>query len=233
MSFDIDQKKHQELAQKEVARRREALLSDAPEDELNERRGAIGKVVRISDTSILDDLLSLGFTPGNVGVLPIVPLIAVAWADGDVSKREAKRILDLAEQRGVKADSEAYKMLDELLGKEPSSNYLHGCIFVLRRVYDSLPGNAAKKAKENMLKFSHVIAEASGGIMGLFGNKICDEEQQLIEQIADWLGVNDSEQASTMHRLVATLEDESSEDSEAAEAEDSAAEEKKEPAPES
>jgi len=203
MRFDVSLEEHRSHAQLEIAKRKEQTNADLDAAALAEKRELLAEVVLIEDASLLDDLIAIGFDAETVGVLPLVPLICVAWADGEVSRREAKSILDLATERGVASGSPAYTMLDAFLQEEPESDYLHSCLYVLREVYDSLAPDEMKRAKKNLLGFSYVVARASGGVLGLFGNKVSEEEQKLIEEMADLLGVSRSGNAAAVQRLVA------------------------------
>lgn len=202
MSFNVSEEEQRYYAEKELKRRKEREKNNSTEAERQALRAGLAEVIKLDDTEILDDLIALGFDKDNVGVLPIVPLVAVAWADGTVQSREREAILDLAEKRGVGPDTSAYKTLDGFLSKEPTSEYLHSCIYVLREIYDTLAPDQTQRAKRNLINFTRVVAEASGGVFGLFGNKVSGEEEKLIEEIAEWLGVNESTNTEAVHSLV-------------------------------
>jgi hypothetical protein len=94
------QKKEKELLEK-LRRRMQAEAE----------RGQIAEALGVQDTEILGDLQALGYTRETVALLHLVPLIQVAWADGDVTLRERDLILELAGSRGIAEDSIAYQQL--------------------------------------------------------------------------------------------------------------------------
>ncbi|PJB42272.1 MAG: hypothetical protein CO108_11965 [Deltaproteobacteria bacterium CG_4_9_14_3_um_filter_63_12] len=202
MSYKVSEVEQRHYAEREVARRRKKAQEETNAAKLATIKAGLKETVAVEDDDILEDLLALGFTSETVGVLPIVPLIAVAWADGEVSAKEAKRILELSEQRGVKKDSEAYVLLDGLVQKQPSKEFVYSCIFVLKEIYNTLSPEETSRAKRNLLGFTHVVAKASGGVLGLFGNKVSGEEKDLIEEIAEWLGVKDSSSSESVHNMM-------------------------------
>lgn len=202
MSFKFSEEEQKYYAEKELKERKERERKRTSESERDAKRQALADVIKVDDADILDDLIALGYDEDTVGVLPIVPLIAVAWADGSVQPRERQAIADLATKRGVSPDSAAFKTLDGLLESEPTPEYLHSCIYVLREIYDTLEPDQTVRAKRNLLNFTRVVAEASGGVFGLFGSKVSGEEEKLIEEIAAWLGVKDSDATEQMRSLV-------------------------------
>ena len=49
------------------------------------------EVVRVNDDALIDNLIALGLEPGTVLALQLVPLAAVAWADGQSSRGSGTR----------------------------------------------------------------------------------------------------------------------------------------------
>jgi hypothetical protein len=66
-----------------------------------QKREALREVVQIKDETFLDRLIELGIGPETVLALTLVPLIAVAWADGTLDGRERDAIIKAAEEKGV------------------------------------------------------------------------------------------------------------------------------------
>src|SRR5688572_21881559 len=93
---DYFRKKDRELIEK----MRQAAAAEAARLELSAKSG-------LQDPELLKELQELGFTPDTVVLLPLVPLVQVAWAEGGVSDAERKLILQLARSRGVSEGSAA------------------------------------------------------------------------------------------------------------------------------
>ena len=64
-----------------VEKMRQAAESDAS-------RQAMERTTGIQDPALLQELEALGFTPDTVSLLPLVPIVQVAWAEGGVSDNE-------------------------------------------------------------------------------------------------------------------------------------------------
>src|SRR3712207_6458364 len=95
-------KQDQEL----IERMRKAAATARERQELEAKTG-------VHDPELLRDLQELGFTPDTVSLLPLMPLLQVAWAEGGVSAAERTLIVQFARQRGVLAGSAADAVLSD------------------------------------------------------------------------------------------------------------------------
>ena len=66
-------------------------------------REALSSTSGLKDPQLLRELGDLGFTPETVGLLPIVPIIQIAWAEGGVSPAERDLLIELSTFRGGRA----------------------------------------------------------------------------------------------------------------------------------
>ena len=102
-------------------------------------RGQIAEALGVQDAEILSDLQALGYTRETVALLHLVPLIQVAWADGDVTLRERELILELAGSRGIAEDSNAYQQLVGWLTERPSEQFFQDTLRVIAGLFEALP----------------------------------------------------------------------------------------------
>src|SRR5690554_6785403 len=93
--------KKQDL-EKIAAARREAQIASIRQQEQDNVQ-----VVLNTTEDVAAEALSLGFDGETARVLPLVPLIQMAWIDGNVSKKERERLNSLAEGFGIQQDSPA------------------------------------------------------------------------------------------------------------------------------
>src|SRR3990172_9350202 len=68
-------------------------------------RKDLGRKTGLDAPELLQELHDLGFTPDTVGLLPLVPVIQMAWAEGGIKTAERELILRLARSRGVEVGS--------------------------------------------------------------------------------------------------------------------------------
>jgi len=99
--------------EEEYIRRTERELSEKLREAAaaNKAREALSSTSGLTDPDLLRELADLGFTPETVVLLPLVPIVQVAWAEGGVSAAERDLIVSLARARGVEAGGPADQQL--------------------------------------------------------------------------------------------------------------------------
>ena len=148
-------------------------------------RRDMGAQVGIDDPEMLRELQKLGFTAETVSLLPLVPVVQVAWADGDVAAAERDAIMNLARTRGVAPGSAAFHQLQSWLADRPSPEVFSGATRLIRAILDSPGGEQRKMSADELVAYCESIASASGGIFGM--RSISPEERALLTSIASQL----------------------------------------------
>ena len=144
-------------------------------------RRYLDKVTGLHDPEILKDIERLGFTGETAILLPLIPVLQVAWAEGNVSPAERALILDLAGHRGVVPDSPAGRQLAAWLEHAPAPSVFAGALRLIKVVLTAVPAEAGAMTADDLVKYSESIAHASGGIFG-FGS-VSAAERKVLEQI--------------------------------------------------
>jgi hypothetical protein len=170
---DYFRKKDRELIEK----MKQAAQSEQSRRELGQRTG-------LSDPDLLKDLQDLGFTPDTMVLLPIVPVIQMAWAEGGITPAERTLIVDLARQRGIAAGSAADRQLQEWMNSRPEASVFTRARRLIRAMLDSGQESGIMSADE-VVKHAENIAQASGGILGLA--RISQEEKAILASLASEL----------------------------------------------
>ena len=149
--------------------------------EMQEQR-KIADSLNTENLDVASRVAALGFDADTAPIFDLLPVIHVAWADGEVQRKEREAIMGVLSIRGVKPGSPAYIMMESMLEKRPSQAYLDETLAVFRELVD---GN--KRRIEVMVDLCVAIAEASGGFFG-FGDRIDPRERELLDDIARALG---------------------------------------------
>lgn len=152
----------------------ERMRKAAAESEARARTG-------IQDPELLRQLSELGFTGDTVSLLPLVPILQVAWADADVSPEERKMIVEIARIRGIAEGSPADQQLSAWLAHRPAPSVFSGAGRLVAAMLAAGSGATHDLSADDLVKYCENIAAASGGILGLA--KVSAGERAAIEQI--------------------------------------------------
>ena len=160
-----------------IERMRAAAAADAARKEL-------GSVTGLNDADV-DELRTLGFTPDTIGLLPLVPLLQVAWAEGGVSAEERALIVQLARSRGIGEGSAADAQLTRWMSDAPPASVFAGATRLVNAMLDG-PGSASGGlTREDLVAYCEKVAAASGGFLGM--KKVSAEERALLTTISQGL----------------------------------------------
>ena len=171
---DYFRKQDQEL----IDRMRKAAVVEQTRRQLGEQTG-------IQDPELLNELAALGFTRETVALLPLIPLVQTAWAEGGVSTAERGLIVDFARRRGIQEGSAADAQLTEWLAECPAPDVFRRADRLIAAVLAVGSSATADLSADDLVKQCENIAAASGGILGI--GKISAEERAAISQISERL----------------------------------------------
>jgi hypothetical protein len=144
---------------------------------------ALGQTTGITDPETLTELQSLGFSPETINLLPLVPVLQVAWAEGGITPAERDQLLKLASGRGITEGSPAHVLLLEWMTARPAEAVFTGAGRLINALLSSGAQAVADLSADDLVKYCESIAAASGGVFGVFG-RVSTEEKQLLASIA-------------------------------------------------
>ena len=168
---------------KENARLLQKLRDRAQQQE---RRAAMREVLRVDDDALTDHLIALGLEPQTVLALQLVPLAAVAWADGQIEPRERDAVLKAAAAQGLAPDSVAGQMLDRWLVQRPSAELVEAWKRHVRALWPQLTPKERDDIRASALERARSVAEAAGGFLGLT-SRISAGEKAVLDELAQAL----------------------------------------------
>ena len=91
----------------------------AEKESAQARRAALAETSGIRDEAVLDKLVAMNINSETLAAMSLVPLVAVAWADGTIDPNERSAVLRAAEQEGLSKQSPNYELLNGWLAKMP------------------------------------------------------------------------------------------------------------------
>jgi uncharacterized membrane protein YebE (DUF533 family) len=124
-------------------------------------------------------------------LLPLVPLVKVAWAEGRITKREREIILRKAEMMGIVPETSAFQRLSDWLELHPTDDFYLESLERLRESLLSMPDDERDLLHLDLISDCVNIAEASGGTRRYpaGGPRVCDEEFAAVERIAERINI--------------------------------------------
>ena len=141
----------------------------------------LGEQVGVTDEGLIHELAELGFTPETVKLLPLIPVLEMAWAEGGVTDAERKMVVDVARGRGIEAGSTADLQLADWLDRRPEDSVFRRAGSLIRALVES--GGRFDITPDDIIKYGEAIADASGGLFGI--RRISSEERATLSRIAD------------------------------------------------
>lgn len=130
----------------------------------------------------IQELHDLGFTPETATLLPIVPVLQVAWAEGGIRAAERDLLVAFARSRGVEAGSAADRQLTAWMTTRPPEAVFTGAGRLIRAMLESGTAQSGNLTAEGLVAYCERIAASSGGVFGL--GRISAEERTLLSRVA-------------------------------------------------
>ena len=162
------------------AKQNQKLLEDMrSKREAETQKQALAATSGVRDDAVLDALVAADITPQTIVALSLVPLVAVAWADGRIDSRERSAVLDAADQAGLQRASVPRELVETWLEERPPSELLETWKTYIGALRESLDPVTYHALHTEILAFARRVAEAAGGL--LRGKVSADEERVLAE----------------------------------------------------
>lgn len=151
------------------------------------RTDALRQASGIDDDAVLEHLASLDISAATLAALALIPLVAVAWADGKVDLKERDAILKAAGDEGLRSDDPSLELLRGWLDRRPDRELIVAWREYVGALGEHLDPAALNAVRTDLLRRARQVASASGGILGL-GNKVSPEEEEVLADLEGAFG---------------------------------------------
>lgn len=135
-----------------------------------------------NERQILELAKPIGLDEETLELLKLLPLVYVAWSDGEVQPEELSVIADSVEQLGIESEK-SIDLLEEWLGRRPGRKFFQHGLKVLSYLVASLGDIDAEKAVADVTSLSESIAKAAGGLSG-HATRIDADERVALRTVA-------------------------------------------------
>jgi hypothetical protein len=148
-----------------------------------ETKEALRTASGLDDDAVLDRLVEIGISSSTLAAVSLVPLVVVAWADGEVDKREEEAILHGAAGKGIEEDSDAFKLLSSWLKRKPGSELFDAWASYIEALDEALTAEQLAVLKRQVIDRARAVAESAGGyLFGAIG-RVSAEEKDVIARL--------------------------------------------------
>jgi hypothetical protein len=160
--------------QEKLAAMKEKLHDQTEKDDLRKASG-------MTDEAVLDKLVALGLKANTIAALSLVPLISVAWADGEIQDNERTAILQGAHGKGLEQGTDGYELLQTWLKRRPDDELFVAWEAYIKSLTAQLNDEQNRLLKNQIVGFAKLVAASAGGILGFA--KVSKDEEKVLHRI--------------------------------------------------
>jgi tellurite resistance protein len=184
MSDEIFGDSRRALEEAFFARENEALRRRLKEmDETKRTKEALSAASGITDDAVLEKLISLNISSETLAALSLIPLVAVAWADGSIDDKERNAVFSRASEVGVRKEDVSHELFERWLTEPPPPALVAAWKDYVRAFVATMSHEDRHAFKTEFLDRARGIAEAAGGFLGI-GKKVSPPEQRVLDELA-------------------------------------------------
>jgi DnaJ-domain-containing protein 1 len=146
-----------------------------------QHKEALSAASGITDDAVLDRLAALNIGGDTLAALALVPLVAIAWADGDVDDKERHVLLAKASEMGLGKQDVSYQLFERWLAAPPAATLLAAWKDYIGAFAASLDPRDRRALRQELLNRAHAVAEAAGGFLGFAG--VSPSEAKVLKEL--------------------------------------------------
>jgi hypothetical protein len=152
-------------------------------------RSPLAEATGIDDPEVLAELAGLGIRVDTLAALTLIPLIDVAWADGEMDTLERQAILDAATATGSEPGSYSHRLLEIWTDEQPPPDLTEAWRRFIRALCERLDHDDARRLAAQLLGRARDVAAAAGSRMNRAPHISPDEESCLDALAAAFSGL--------------------------------------------
>jgi predicted hotdog family 3-hydroxylacyl-ACP dehydratase len=119
--------------------------------------------------------------------MALLPLVVVAWSDGDVSEKEREAIHKAVSELDIALDPTLHQVFTNWLETRPRSQAVAAWKDYVKAISAVLNFEDGNRLERAIMGRADEVAHAAGAILG-FGNKLSSAEQACLDDLAGAFG---------------------------------------------
>ena len=182
MSEDYMSSRRKALEESFFARRDRELLENLQRQlEAEDRKRQLAAASGIQQDEVLRALVDMNISGETLAALSLVPLIAVAWADGTVEMRERDAVMQAAQDSGLGKTDPSSQLLMSWLDQPPPAELIRTWKDYVGALSHTVGAQTRQALRQDLMGRARRVAKAAGGILGI--SAISAEEQKTLDDL--------------------------------------------------
>ena len=150
-------------------------------EKMQETKENLSKVSGIKNEAVLAKLVALDIRPEILATLFAIPLIEVAWADGEMHEMERSKLLAYADKAGLMNKKIDPKIISVWLKQRPDPALMEAWVHYIQALSAQLSEENRRALKDEVMTDARNIAQAAGGFLGF--RTISEAEQNMLVKL--------------------------------------------------
>lgn len=152
----------------------------------DEDRKSLMAATGIEDAAVIESLMSHNVSPETLAGVGLIPLIAVAWADGKMEDNEREAILKAASETGIDEKHPCFGLVSSWLNKKPASTLFDSWKEYIGALKGTLDDAAVSQIKRSVVDRAKRVADSAGGFLGIGSTSAA--EQSVLQEMESVFG---------------------------------------------
>jgi hypothetical protein len=152
-------------------------------DEAKRKKEALSAASGIADDAVLEHLAALNISSETLAALSLIPLVAVAWADGSINDKQRASVFSQAAEVGIRAGDISHELFEQWLAEPPKPALVSAWKEYISAFAATLRQDDRRALKAELLNRARTVAESAGGFLGI-GNNMSQPEQDMLDELA-------------------------------------------------
>lgn len=131
--------------------------------------------------AVFDHLRGMDVAGDTVAALTLIPVVAVAWADGQLQGAERAALLQAAEAAGIAPGTPSHDLLQSWFAVRPEPELFERWKSFIVALCDEKDARAVERLRADLLGRARRVAESAGGILGI--GRVSAREREILEEL--------------------------------------------------
>lgn len=136
----------------------------------------------ITDDALLEKIIALGIDGSTLAALAVVPLVAVAWADGPIQDEERRQAFRRAAEMGLGEQDVSHRLFERWLAEPPPDALLTAWKGYIKALAETRGEDARGALRREVMRHARAVGAAAGGFLGL-GSKVSPAEERVLAEL--------------------------------------------------